>query len=169
MHSLGAQLHRCSVCFLIFQIYILILAFTTTTLLNHSLAELQISTTSLLDEPKPEHSCPVCAELLTEPILTDCGHHVCGTCHEKLLTTNKKDCPVCRETNGLSDARLDKHFQREVNSLRVRCEYHDKGCEWVSEVRDLQNHLDPERGNCSYVMEHTQQTTCECSIKIILT
>ena len=89
---------------------------------------------------------------------------MCGTCCEKLLTRNKIDCPVCRETNGLIDARLNKHFQREVNSLKVCSEHHDEGCEWVGEVRYRQNHLDPERGNCSYVMEHTQQTTCECIV-----
>ena len=129
-----------------------------------SLAELQIPSTSLLDEPKPEHSCPVCAELLTEPFLTNCGHLVCGACRDRLLTADKNDCPVCRETNGLSNARLDKHFQREVNSLKVRCQHHDKGCEWVGEVKDLQKHLDPERGNCSYVAamtEQHQQTICE--------
>ena len=128
------------------------------------LAELQIPSTSLLDEPKPEHSCPVCAELLTEPFLTNCGHLVCGACRDQLLTRNKKDCPVCRKTNVLSDARLDKRFQREVNSLKVRCQHHDQGCEWVGEVRDLQKHLDPERGKCSYVaamMEQHQQSTCE--------
>ena len=124
-----------------------------------SLAEMQISST--LDE---EHSCPVCAGLLTVPFLTDCGHHVCGACLDKLLATNKNDCPVCRETNVLSDARLNRSFQRRVNSLKVRCQYHDEGCEWVGGVRDLQKHLDPEKGNCSYVagmMKHHQQTTCE--------
>ena len=129
-----------------------------------SLAELQISSTSLLDEPKMEHYCPVCAGLLTEPFLTDCGHLVCGACRDKLLTTSKNYCPVCRETNGLSDACLDKHFQHEVNSLTVRCQHHDEGCEWVGEVRDLQKHLDPEKGKCNYVagmMKHHQQTTCE--------
>ena len=118
----------------------------------------------LLDGPKIEHFCPVCAGLLTEPFLTDCGHLVCGACRDRLLTTSKNDCPVCRETNGLIDARLDKRFQREVNSLKTRCQHHYKGCEWVGEVRDLQKHLDPERGSCNYVaamMEHNQQTMCE--------
>ena len=89
---------------------------------------------------------------------------MCGACRDQLLTRNKNDCPVCRKTNALTDARLDKRFQREVNSLKVRCQHHDKGCEWVGEVRDLQKHLDPEKGNCSYVagmMKHYQQTTCE--------
>ena len=136
-----------------------------------SLAELQISSTSLLDEPKIDYSCPVCAGLLTEPFLTNCGHLVCGACRDWLLTTKKYDCPVCRETNVLSYARLDKRFQREVNSLKVHCQYHDEGCEWVGEVRDLQKHLDLERGNCSYVaamMEQHQQTTCEHYLFVLI-
>ena len=89
---------------------------------------------------------------------------MCGTCRNQILTTGKADCLVCRKTNVLSDARLDKRFQREVNSLKVHCQHHDKGCEWVGEVRDLQKHLDPEKEeSCVYVgkMEHNQQTNCE--------
>ena len=130
---------------------------------------MQISSTSLLEEPKTDYFCSVCAGLLIEPFLTDCGHLVCGACRDRLLTTSKNDCPVCYESNGLSDARLDKHFQREVGGLKVRCQHHDGGCEWVGKVRHLQRHLDPERGNCSYVaavMEHHQQAACEQKILI---
>ena len=89
---------------------------------------------------------------------------MCGTCRDQLLTTGELDCPVCHKTSVLRNACLNKQLQHEVNSLKVHCEHHDKGCEWMGAVRDLQKHLDPEKGKCSYVfrvMEHTQQTTCE--------
>ena len=39
-------------------------------------------------------------------------------------------------------ARLDKYLKRKVNNLKVHCEHHKEGCEWVGEVRYLQDHLD---------------------------
>ena len=33
-------------------------------------------------------------------------------------------------------------FLRKVNSVTVHCQYYDEGCEWVGEVRYLQNHLE---------------------------
>ena len=92
----------------------------------------------------------------------DCGHHVCGTCRDRLLSLvpNNDECPVCREPNVLSYARLNRHLQRQVYSLIVRCKHHNEGCEWVGELRYFQKHLDRERGECTYVakmIEHAQQ------------
>ena len=71
---------------------------------------------------------------------------------------------MCRETDALTDARLDKRFQREVNSLKVHCQHHDEGCEWVGEVRDLETHLDPECGECPKITEHSQQIASEYTL-----
>ena len=55
------------------------------------------------------------------------------------------ECPTCREPDVLTNAVLDKNVQRKVRSLKVRC---SEGCEWVGELRDLHNHLDPAKGGC---------------------
>ena len=115
-------------------------------------------------------SCPVCNELLTEPFRTNCGHCVCSRCRLSLLSNDKAYCPVCHKTDVLRNARFDRRFQLEVNSLRVRCQHHDKGCKWVGEVRDLQDHLDSEKMSCpnaAKMVEHTQQTTREYNTCII--
>ena len=96
-----------------------------------------------LSEPPPDHFCPVCMEALIEPYLTDCGHHFCYTCRGRLLASGKSGCPECCEQDFLTDARLNKHLQRQVNSLKVRCQHHEVGCQWVGELRYLQEHLDP--------------------------
>ena len=108
----------------------------------------KIWTLYFVGEPESEYLCPICTELLTQPFLTDCGHHTCQVCREKLLTTRNDECPTCREPNMLSYARLNKHFQRQVNSIEVHCHHHEKGCEWVGEVRNLLDHLDLEKGEC---------------------
>ena len=44
--------------------------------------------------PPEDRFCPVCTELLTEPFLSDCGHHVCRECHERIMATRNTRCPV---------------------------------------------------------------------------
>ena len=85
-----------------------------------------------------------------EPYLTDCGHYLCYTCRGRLLASGTVQCPECREPNVLKDARLNKHLQRQVNGLKVHCQHHQVGCEWVGELRYLQQHLDPETRRCGF-------------------
>ena len=106
-----------------------------------------------ITEPPKSRFCPICFELLIEPYqIVKCGHHVCQQCHTQLLTNGKKECPVCRESDALSSAHLDKFLQREINDLKVRCQHHKEGCEWTGEVRDLQSHLDPDKRKCDYIL-----------------
>ena len=48
----------------------------------------------------------------------------------------------------LNVARREKYLQRVVKSLKVRCSDYKEGCEWVGELRDLHDHLDPAKGRC---------------------
>ena len=36
---------------------------------------------------------------------------------------------------------LNKHFQRQVNSLRVFCHHQDRGCDWQGELADSHHHM----------------------------
>ena len=47
-----------------------------------------------LSEPPPDHFSSVCMETLTEPYLTDCGHHFCNVCCRRLLASGKTGCPA---------------------------------------------------------------------------
>ena len=102
--------------------------------------------------PPQDRFCPVCTELLTEPFLSDCGHHVCRECRRRIMASGKTECPTCRGPNLLSDARLNKHLQREIYDLKVHCKHHEAGCEWVGELRDLTDHLDPVKRKCKYLL-----------------
>ena len=46
---------------------------------------------------KAEMTCPVCLDLLLEPVLTTCGHDFCRSCLDKCLDHNLESCPVCRK------------------------------------------------------------------------
>ena len=74
--------------------------------------------------PPRDRFCPVCTELLTEPFLSDCGHHVCRKCHKRIMASGNTRCPTCQEPNVLKTARLNKHLQREIYDLKVHCKHH---------------------------------------------
>ena len=68
------------------------------------------------------------------------------------MASGKTECPSCRGPNLLSDARLNKHLQREIYDLKVHCKHHKAGCKWVGELRDLKDHLDLVRRKCEYLL-----------------
>ncbi|XP_075348268.1 E3 ubiquitin-protein ligase TRIM7-like [Mycteria americana] len=47
-----------------------------------------------------EATCPVCLELFSEPVITECGHSFCGPCMAAVLGTPPRPaaCPQCRAT-----------------------------------------------------------------------
>ena len=99
-------------------------------------------TFEFVDEPDSDYFCPVCQDLLTEPFQLECGHQLCRICRDRLLSSNKTECPTCRDSDALSNAHFDKFLKRKVSSVRIHCQHHKEGCEWVGEVRDLQYHFD---------------------------
>ena len=99
-------------------------------------------TFEFVDEPDSDYFCPVCQNLLTEPFQLECGHQLCRKCRDRLLSSNKTECPTCRDSDALSNARIDKFLKRKVSSVKIHCQHHKQGCEWVGEVRDFQYHLD---------------------------
>ena len=104
--------------------------------------------------PPLDRFCPVCMELLTEPFLSDCGHHVCRECHKRITATSKAKCPTCQEPDVLKTARLNKHLQREVYDLKVHCQNKTgskRGCQWIGELRELEDHLNPAKKRCAYL------------------
>ena len=104
-------------------------------------------TIHLIHEADIDYQCPICTEPLTEPYLTiECGHHLCRQCRDRLLSIGKTECPTCREPDALTNVVLDKNFQRKVKGLKVRCLYYRERCEWVGELRELHDHLDPAKG-----------------------
>ena len=104
--------------------------------------------------PQQDRFCPVCTELLTEPFLSDCGHHVCRACHKRIMATRMTKCPTCQEPNVLKKARLNKHLQREIYDLKVHCQNktgNKRGCQWIGELRELEDHLNPAKKRCEYI------------------
>lgn len=68
--------------------------------------------------------CPVCQELLKEPVSLGCGHNACQAC----ITTNKKNavinprgrsnCPVCGTRFSFENLQVNQHLANVVERLR---------------------------------------------------
>lgn len=101
-----------------------------------------------LTEPSKDLTCSVCLSVFRDPHLTSCcGNHFC----EKCITSIKpKRCPLCQETNFTT--MLNKNIDRAINGLKIYCPNKQKGCGWVGELKEVENHFG---AICPYV-----QVTC---------
>ena len=109
-------------------------------------------TNDLVDEPSPDHQCPVCFLPLRLPQTTDCcGGKFCDSCIRRSKAAGLP-CPICRkEFNHF----VDKRLEREVLGLKVYCSRKDDGCTWEGELRHANAHESNECGwalaDCRYL------------------
>ena len=71
--------------------------------------------------------CPICLELVIEPMLTSCWHLFCGECIVKTET-----CPIDRKSFS---ATRDLYHARRLGDFKVKCPNSEKGCSWLGELR----------------------------------
>uniref|UniRef100_A0A2K5DEK1 Tripartite motif-containing protein 5 n=1 Tax=Aotus nancymaae TaxID=37293 RepID=A0A2K5DEK1_AOTNA len=72
---------------------------------------------------KEEVTCPICLELLTEPLSLDCGHSFCQACitanHNKSMPhQGERSCPLCRISYSSENLRPNRHLANIVERLR---------------------------------------------------
>ena len=92
-----------------------------------------------VEQPSKEFFCPVTFGLLLEPHLTSCcGNHISQEAARR-IQREEGSCPLCN-THSWS-LFLNKHFQRQVKSLRVFCHHDDRGCGWQGELADFDSHV----------------------------
>ena len=82
----------------------------------------------LLEELK----CPICLELVSDPVQTSCGHLFCGECIRGI-----RQCPVDRQ---LFNTTPDQFNNRRLRGFRVKCPNFEKGCSWQGDLGDAENH-----------------------------
>ena len=119
-------------------------------------------------EPVPEDLiCPICHELLNEPVQTPCGHLFCKECFiqarliqseatpEKTSNSPKNRkrkkgksayCPLCR-AHFKGEPYSDKYNDRRVKSLKVKCP--NLPCSWTGMLSSIRQHRTDEKG-CKY-------------------
>lgn len=99
-----------------------------------------------------EMECPVCLQVMLEdPHLSSCcGHHFCGPCIER-VKGGVRPCPLCNHEGF--QTMPNKGLQRSIGDLQVLCTMSEIGCEWVGELRGLNEHLSRclREGECIFV------------------
>ena len=91
--------------------------------------------------PKPfQFECPVCLLILRKPYqATCCGYSFCRACIEQIMTHTHMQCPCCKKANF--QVYSNKGLRRSLSELQVHCSNQKKGCEWVGELGEIDDHL----------------------------
>ncbi|KAK2100839.1 Tripartite motif-containing protein 6 [Saguinus oedipus] len=81
-------------------------------------------TSTVLVDIQEEVTCPICLELLTEPLSLDCGHSFCQACitlnsRESMIgQEGERSCPVCQTSYQLGNLRPNRHLANIAGRLR---------------------------------------------------
>ncbi|KAL4697026.1 hypothetical protein H8959_002724 [Pygathrix nigripes] len=81
-------------------------------------------TSPVLVDIREEVTCPICLELLTEPLSIDCGHSFCQACitpnsRESMIgQEGERSCPVCQTSYQPGNLRPNRHLANIVRRLR---------------------------------------------------
>ena len=106
--------------------------------------------TELLEELK----CPICLELVSDPVQTTCGHLFCGKCIEGI-----QQCPVDRE----SFTTTPDHFNnRRVRNFKVNCSNKEKGCKWQGDLGDADKHKNT---SCNFAIVVCTNDGCDLEME----
>ena len=76
--------------------------------------------------------CPICLELVYEPVQNSCGHLFCQNC-----VRGQAKCPTCRRELQLMRDQFNEH---RVKGLKVKCPNWETGCEWQGDLGDTAQH-----------------------------
>lgn len=109
--------------------------------------------------------CYICFDLTYVPIMLNCGHTICESCHDKLKIFNSKQtskevvvssgsyphfkyetviaytskCPYyCDTTIFLNESTIDYSLKNILDKLVIRCPYK---CEWSGEMHLMNDHM----------------------------
>ena len=93
------------------------------------------------EQVKEDFYCPICKDVLFQPVETFCEHYFCGGCFKQAMLSSgiPLGCPVCKTELNAADhiTRPPRMVLRLIAELKVKC--NNCGCEFSYE--DQSNHL----------------------------
>ena len=106
---------------------------------------------NFIDTPHDRFTCKICHLTSRDPYLSVCcGHLFCKSCLEniKKASTITYACPICRDEEFVTFP--NKQADREIKSLHIYCINKHKGCDWLGELHDINNHLGNGDRGCDF-------------------
>ncbi len=93
-----------------------------------------------VDKVPEDHQCTICANILTDPVLTECcGQLFCDGCLKKWLQ-RQNTCPHCRKANF--NNMVNKRMKRAIDSLKIYCPNRSKGRDKFTTLGERNQHLE---------------------------
>ena len=86
--------------------------------------------------------CPICADVLKDPVQCQNQHYFCKVCIKKHLEKNAKSCPIC--VQDLSEETLaepPRILTDYLDGLMISCDHSEIGCTEVVQVSRLKTHV----------------------------
>ena len=86
--------------------------------------------------------CPICSNVLKDPVQCRNEHYFCRSCIKKHLHENSETCPVCQ--NHLTEEILTKPPRLLTNMLeclKIRCDHANRGCRELIKLEFLPQHV----------------------------
>ena len=96
-----------------------------------------------------ELQCPICLELVSDPVQTNCGHIFCGKCIKRTKT-----CPIDRKTFTVTP---DEFNKRRLKNFKVKCPNSEKGCYWQGDLGEAEKHT---RDVCQFTVVACRNVDC---------
>lgn len=109
--------------------------------------------------------CPICMEVLKDPMSCSSGHSICSACWTKAKDIDNPICPICRIKGNLTQnmalgliiadikvcctmcnescdyGDIEHHEKNRCSQRTVNCPNMDKGCKWVGIYHNSTQHL----------------------------
>ncbi len=105
-----------------------------------------------VEPPREQFECPICLLVLREPHQASCcGYRFCQSCIQNVDDV----CPTCKKKKLVFFH--DIGHKRHLYGLKVYCDHRKDGCEWIGELRQLDQHhsrySQPEKGSelCQFI------------------
>ena len=102
--------------------------------------------------------CPICRNVLKDPVQCQNEHYFCRSCLKKHLHENSETCPVCQD--HLTEETLTKPpriLTNMLECLKIRCDHANRGCRGLIKLEFLHQHVK----SCAY--SPTRCTNSGCS------
>ncbi len=109
--------------------------------------------------------CTACNKVMDNPVVVECGHSFCTSCMQQLLTKKRVVCPTCREpvsNDQVSPAGAD--LVEKLSKLSLHCTNQTSGCQTVTNLQAMDNHLETE---CEYRLVPCEHQGCEISVPYV--